>query len=47
MDKSDGVGGKRKDTTIKMSESSDVDGKVNKDLLVETLKYSVINKVLA
>lgn len=46
MDLSDGVGGKRKYTIIKKAESSDIDAKVNKNLLVETLKYDVINKVL-
>lgn len=39
MDSSDGVGGKQRKTITKMSESSDVDGKVNKSLLVETLKF--------
>lgn len=47
MDKSDGVGGKHDKSVGKKSKTSDVDGKVNKGLLVETLKYDVINKVLA
>ena len=39
MDLSDGVGGKQKNTITKMSKSSDIDDKVNKGLLVETLRF--------
>lgn len=42
MDSSDGVGGKQKNTITKMSKSSDIDdkvNKVNKGLLVETLRF--------
>lgn len=39
MDSSDGVGGKQKNAITKMSKSSDIDDKVNKGLLVETLRF--------